>query len=99
MGHLNPIRNTTRVAAAGSAIGYFACIAAGADPDVLLKEESKGRPLVQVMNSKGHHSIEEYEQSVEDCVISLAKSWMEEEEEGDDGRGGGQLNSSKILKL
>lgn len=76
--HLRSIRNTTRVAAAGCALGYFACIAAGIDPEVLLKDESKGVSLVQVMNSKGYRSIDEYEQAVEDCLISLAKSWKED---------------------
>jgi len=78
--HLQSIRNKTRVAAAGCALGYFACISASKDPESFLKEEEpskEGGPLVEVMmKSKGyHHSIEEYEQSVEDCVISLAKSW------------------------
>ncbi|CAJ1898934.1 unnamed protein product [Cylindrotheca closterium] len=73
--HLQAIRNTTRIAAAGCALGYFACIAAKVDPEVLLQDGDKGVALVKVMNNKVHPSIESYEQSVEDCVVSLAKEW------------------------
>jgi hypothetical protein len=72
---LQSIRNTTRIAAAGCALGYFACMAAKVDPGVLLNEEVKGKSLVQIMNNKLHTSIQAYEQSVEDCVISLAREW------------------------
>eukprot|EP00980_Cylindrotheca_fusiformis_P007729 scaffold1638_cov120-Cylindrotheca_fusiformis.AAC.12 len=72
---LQAIRNSTRLAAAGCALGYFACVAANVDPEVLLKEEERGKTLVQVMSNKMHPSIEAYERSVEDCVVSLAQEW------------------------
>jgi len=73
--HLQAIRNTTRIAAAGCALGYFACIAAKVDPEIVLQDGDKGVALVQVMNNKFHTCMESYEQSVEDCVVSLAKEW------------------------
>lgn len=73
---LQAIRNLTRVAAAGCALGYFACMAAKVDAEILLKEEARGKALVQLMDNKLHTSIQAYEQSVEDGVVSLAQEWM-----------------------
>jgi hypothetical protein len=75
---IRSIRSTTRRAAAGCALGLHACQAARCNPDILLKEESRGIPLVEVLdNQHGHTSIEQYEQSVEDAVVALTQSWSE----------------------
>jgi hypothetical protein len=72
---LQSIRNTTRTAASGCALGWHASQAAKCNPEVLLQEESKGSPLVKAMQNRQHNSIQDYEQSVEDAVVSLAQSW------------------------
>jgi hypothetical protein len=103
---LQAIRNTTRLAAAGCALGHLACMAAKVNPPVLLQQEDKGQPLVMAMNHKFHDSVQKYEQSVEDCVVSLAKSWNETGnlDEVSDERLRGQTRSvlqgqSPIIKL
>lgn len=72
--NLESIRNTTRTAASGCALGWHASRAAKCDPDVILQEESKGAPLVKAMQNRNHRSIQDYELSVEDAVVSLARS-------------------------
>ena len=72
--NLESIRNTTRTAASGCALGWHASRAAKCDPDVILQEESKGAPLVKAMQNRHHRSIQDYELSVEDAVVSLARS-------------------------
>jgi hypothetical protein len=74
---LQSIRSTTRTAAAGCALGLHACKAAKCNPDLLLKDESKGATLVDAMRNRRHSSAEEYEQSVEDAVVSLARNWKD----------------------
>lgn len=72
---LQSIRNSTRMAASGCALGWHASRAAKCNPEILLQEESKGAPLVRAMQNRNHVSIQEYEQSVADAVVSLAKSY------------------------
>lgn len=73
--NLQSIRQTTRLAAAGCALGLHVCTAVKCNPDVLLEEKSRGSALVQAMGNRSHSSIEKYEEGVEDACMSLARVW------------------------
>jgi hypothetical protein len=75
---LQSIRKTTKTAAAGCALGWHACRAAKCQTEAVLQDESQGVSLVlelQAMQNRTHASVEAYEQSVEDAVVSLAQGW------------------------
>jgi hypothetical protein len=88
---LRSIRKSTRAAAAGCSLGWHACQAANhSSTDALLQDELQGATLVQTMNNVDRYSsLEEYEQSVADCLIGLAQTW----------NGGTPLQPSVIERL
>jgi hypothetical protein len=75
--NLQSIRQTTRLAAAGCALGLHVCTVVKCNPEVLLKDESRGSALVQAMGNRSHGSIEKYEDGVEDACMSLARVWKD----------------------
>jgi hypothetical protein len=75
--NLQSIRQSTRLAAAGCALGLHVCTAVKCNPDVLLKDESRGSALVHAMGNRSHSTIEKYEEGVEDACMSLARLWKD----------------------
>jgi hypothetical protein len=75
--NLQSIRQTTRLAAAGCALGLHVCTAVKCNPEVLLKDESRGIALVKAMGNRSHGSIDKYEEGVEDACMSLARVWKD----------------------
>lgn len=75
---LQAIRNVTRLAAGGCALGLHAAQMAKKSPKTLSDQESNGAALVRAMTPTAE-SASSYETKVGDTVIGLVKEWREED--------------------
>jgi len=80
--HLQSIRDSTKIAAAGSTLALHACNAAGIGVHVFNEAIEQSSPidlrrqhLVNAMSQRIGMNQETYEQSVADSVVALAKEW------------------------